>query len=114
MLGVKVLHPCRAAAPRQLIHRSVSFPQSNHMIPVAQGRKYFAKAPNAALIQRLVRRAALPPEFFESQGVESTRSHSHTRLPPGVNHFQQIAALRAADIGGVACAHSSAPNAAQL
>ena len=77
-------------------------------------RKNFAKAPDAAFIQGIWRSAALQPELFEPGGVEARRAHPGICLPAGINHFQQIATLRAADALGPAFAHGGARNATQL
>ena len=114
MFGEKPLHSGGAPAGRQVVKRRVPFPQSDDLVPVVQGRKNFAKTPDAAFIQGIWRNAALQPELFELGRVEAARTHPGTRLPAGKNHFQQIATLRAADALGPVFAHGSARNATQL
>src|SRR6476619_3367165 len=99
MLGVKLPNSCRGATTGQLVHRRVALAQSDDMIPVAQSRKDFAKTPHAACVQWVIRRAPLTPEFFQSCGIEAGRAHSSARLPARINHLQQVAALRATNIG---------------
>ena len=70
MLGAEILNSSRALAPWQVVERRVSFDERDGMLR-GNVRKKFTEAPDAALIERIARSAAVEPKSFQCRSVES-------------------------------------------
>src|SRR6266404_7048746 len=101
MLGVKILDTNRARASWQAVQRRVSFAQRDGMFfGIGNVRKKFAEAPDAALVERIVRGAAVEPERLQCCRISGGTGASPVQVgsPSGKKEFQQLAACGATKV----------------
>src|ERR1019366_139624 len=70
VLGAEILNSSRARAPGQVVERRVPFAERDGMFRGNVWKK-FAEAPDAALVERFARCAAVEPKSFQRRRVES-------------------------------------------
>ena len=113
MLAVQSLHTDTAGAAGKFIEWGISFAKANNCLPVIQGRKDFAKPPDAALVEGKIRDLALAPKILEPGGTE-IRLDYVCRLPSWVDDFQQVSTSWATKILCSLAAECTAANATEL
>src|ERR1019366_6074592 len=68
VLGAEILNSGRACAPWQAVQRRVSFAERDGMFR-GNVRKKFAETPDAALVERIARTAAVEPKSFQRRRI---------------------------------------------
>ena len=107
MLGEEARHACDAGALREFIERSVAFAQSDDLVAIVERGEQFAEAPDSTEIDGGLGEATFPPDRFQSCWIEGDF------FPVGINNFEQVAAVRAAEILSGAIAEIAAGDAAK-
>jgi len=93
MLGGEPPKTRAFGATWQLKYGSIAFAEGNDIPPVLHRRQEVTKTPDAALVQSMKRLAAFEPKLAQFSGALGI-----TRLPGRIEHFQQFAAMDAAEV----------------
>ena len=104
MLGLECAEADNARATWEFIEGSVALPQSDSVL-LGNLREKFAKAPNAALVERFEESLAMKPESFQGGRIGA---------PFRKNEFQQVATTGAAEVLGGGSGGSAAGDAAEV